>query len=221
MDLIKDIIVKGLLGDLKIAERSFRLNKKIKELGKADLETSKKDISEILRDLSYTEMVLSLARIYDNPNKKYPTRCLKRLYQVVKEADFQIDLKNYRSDSVLNLQYFGFDSIWIELLAKSYDIDFNRRTVGYFETQEVNEPLYSYIGKIKEVRDKLLAHNEDATVDSLIPYASFESLLEHAKNVVSFYSLTYTGIRLKFGSDYYLADSTRNWENMYQEFIES
>ncbi len=221
MDSIKDIIVEGLLGDLGIAERSFRLNKKIKELGKKDLATAKKGISEILRDLSYTEMVLSLARIYDNPNKRYPTRCLKRLYQVVKDADYQIDLKNHKKDSVLNLQYFGFDSIWIELLENSSDVDFNKRTVGYFETQEVNEPLYSYIDKIKEVRDKLLAHNEDAIVDSLIPYASFESLLDHAKNVVSFYSLTYTGIRLKFGSDYYLADRTRGWEDIYQEFVES
>lgn len=221
MDSIKDVIVEGLLGDIGIAERSFRLNKKIKELGKNNLAITKKGISEILRDLSYTEMVLSLARIYDNPNERYPTRCLKRLYQVVKDADYQIDLKNHRSDSVLNLQYFGFDSIWIELLENSSDIDFNKRTVGYFETQEVNEPLYSYIAKIKEVRDKLLAHNEDAIVDSLIPYTSFESLLDHAKNVVSFYSLTYTGIRLKFRSDYYLADSAKSWENVYQEFVES
>ena len=221
MDLIKDIIVRGLLGDLRIAERSFRLNKKIKELGKEDLAITKKGISEILRDLSYTEMVLSLARIYDNPNRKYSTRCLKRLYQVIKDADYQVDLKNHKSDSVLNLQYFGYDSIWIELLRNSSDIDFNKRTVGYFEAQEANEPLYNYIGKIKEVRDKLLAHNEDAIVDSLISYASFESLLDHAKNVVSFYSLTYTGIRLKFGSGYYLANSAKSWENIYQEFVES
>ena len=221
MNSIKDIIVEGLLGDIRIAERSFRLNKKIKELGEENLVVTKKGISRILRNLSYTEMVLSLARIYDNPNRKYPTRCLKRLHHVVKDTNYQIDIKNYKSDSILNLRYFGFDSIWIELLKNSSDIDFNKRVVGYFEAQEANEPLYSYIDKIKEIRDKLLAHNEDTVVNSFIPYTSFESLLDHAKNVISFYSLTYTGIRLKSGSDYYLADNTRDWENIYQKYIES
>ena len=85
---------------------------------------------------------------------------------------------------------------------------------------EYNEPLYSSITKLKEIRDKLLAHNEDAQVDSFINYNMFEKLLEHAKNVVSFYAITYCNIRLKSGHNYYLADNTVNWENDFQRFIE-
>lgn len=68
-----------------------------------------------------------------------------------------------------------------------------------------NNPLKNNIWQIKNIRNKLLAYNEEVKLDTLVLYETVENLLEHAKNVVSFYSLTYTGIRLKFGDDFYLA----------------
>jgi len=72
-----------------------------------------------MSDLSYTEMVLSLARIYDTPNKKYPTRCLKKLYSIIKESDYQIALNDNKSESILNLPYFGFEpSVKLNILRR-------------------------------------------------------------------------------------------------------
>jgi len=219
MESIKNVILKGLLVDIKIAERSFRLNKKINELYNENLQPLKKSIATIMSDLSYTEMVLSLARIYDTP-KNYPTRCLKQLYSIIKKSNYQIALNDNKSESILNLPYFGFEHSTIELLRTSSDYDFIKRTTLRFKDLEYNEPLYSSITKLKEIRDKLLAHNEDAQVDSFINYNMFEKLLEHAKNVASFYAITYCGIRLKSGNNYYLADNTVKWENDFQRFIE-
>ena len=81
MESIKNVILKGLLVDIKIAERSFRLNKKINELYNENLQPLKKSIATIMSDLSYTEMVLSLARIYDTP-KNYPTSVLNSYTQL-------------------------------------------------------------------------------------------------------------------------------------------
>jgi len=220
MESIKKVILNGLLADIKIAERSFRLNKKINELYNKNLQPPKKSISTIMRDLRYTEMILSLARIYDNLNKTNPIRCLKKLYSIIKESDYQIALDDNKAESILNLPYFGFEHSTGELLRTSSDHNFNKRTTLYFEDLESNEPLHSSIKKMKKIRDKLLAHNEDAQVDSFINYNMFEKLLEHAKNVVSFYFITYCGIRLKSGHNYYLADNTVNWENDFQRFIE-
>lgn len=220
MESIKNVILNGLLADIKIAERSFRLSKKINELYNENLQPLKKSIATIMSDLSYTEMVLSLARIYDIPNRGYRTRCLKELYLIIKKSKYQIALNDNKSESILNLSYFGFEPSTVELLRNSSDYDFNKRTTLHFECIEYNEPLYSDIKKMKKIRDKLLAHNEDAQVDSFINYNKFEKLLEHAKNVASFYAITYCGFRLKSGNNYYLADNTVHWENDFQRFIE-
>ena len=220
MESIKNVILNGLLADIKIAEQSFRLNKKINELYNENLQPLKKSIATIMSDLSYTEMVLSLARIYDTPNKKYPTRCLKQLYLIIKESNYQIALNDNKAESILNLPYFGFEPSTVELLRTSSDYDFNKRTTVRFEDIEINEPLFSCITELKDIRDKLLVHNEDAQVNSFIDYNKFEKLLEHAKNVASFYAITYCGFRLKSGNNYYLADNTIHWENDFQRFIE-
>lgn len=199
MNEIKNIIYEGLAKDIAIAERCLRLNRKINQLHKNTSEKIKKDISLILYDLSYTEMVLSLSRIFDTPNKRYPTRCLKKLHLITRGEKFQDEIKIYKSESILNLKYFGFRDDYINLLNESSDLEFINRSTRFFESREINEPIVGNILKLKTIRDKLLAHNEAINLDTLIPYELTETLIEYAKNVASFYSITYCGIHLKHG----------------------
>src|SRR5688572_26044251 len=93
MDTITKLLKTGPLKDLNIAERAFYLNRQINRSQKIIPQGIKSDISTMLYDLTYTEMVLSLSRLYDNPSKKYPTRCIKQLYQIVEQSDFDLESK--------------------------------------------------------------------------------------------------------------------------------
>lgn len=219
MESISHLITTGLLNDLIVAERSYLLNKAINKMHSGIESNIKTDISKILFDLSYTEMVLSLASLYDNTSKKYQTRCIKRLYQLVEEENYEVFVN--KSNVALQLGYFGFDTTYISLLERSTDREFNERAITFFELNEMNEPVCSSIIKIKEIRDKLLAHNEDISLDTLVPYEKIETLVTHAKKVISFFALAYSDIHLQINGDFYLSDRAMNWKRLYEKFIKN
>ncbi len=218
MESITHLIKSGLLKDLHIAERSFLLNKKISESQKDFSTGTKADISKILFDLTYTEMVLSLCRLYDTPNKRYPTRCLKQLYEAIKSDNYQTDLKESKTIILQECKLIFYPDL-IELLESSSTHDFNKRTVTFLDDIKDNEPVSSSMKKLKEIRDKLLAHNEDIPLDTYIPYESVSVLINYAKHVLSFFSIAYSGIRLTVNGFFYLSNSAFDWEIKYNRFL--
>jgi len=219
METLKQIILKGVLKDVLLAERSYTLNKEIKISHSKIPKGVDADISWILYDLSYTEMVLSLCRIYDTPNKRFPTRCLKQIYQVIKKSDYDLDIPN-RDDVLLQAPFLDIPNSFIKLLQESSNKEFNKRAVAYFETEEINEPIATALDTLKTVRDKLLAHNEDVPIDTLIRYENIEVLLKHAQNAIAFFSLGYCGIHLKASDRFYLSSSARKWQYSFKRFLE-
>jgi hypothetical protein len=203
MEQITDLIKNGLLRDLIITERSFLLNKKIKDSTGKLSSSTKLEISKILYDLTYTELVLGLCRLFDTP-KNYPTRCLKQLYNIVEVSENIIKVKD-RTLLFDQIQHLGVPPEFVKLLKSSSPIDFNKRAIAFFEAEEMNDPIRSSIRTVKDKRDKLLAHNEDINLTSFLPYNSIETLLNHAKNVVSFFGLAYSAIILNLSITFILA----------------
>ncbi len=220
MEIIKNLIIHGLLKEVQISERSLRLNKKISQSYNKIDNKNKKDIAYILYDLSYTKMVLALSRLYDKPNRNYPTRCLKRLYEITEEHNLVEDLSKFRKDSELNLHKFGFHPEFIDLLKRDSDDEYILHSTAFFETKEINNPIVGHIEKLKTIRDKLLAHNEDIKIDTLVPYQMTHELIDHAKMVLSFYALTYAGIHLNGGSKFTTDHGSLKWEKVFGRFIE-
>lgn len=219
METITNLIQNGLLKDLIISERSYLLNKKISETSKGALrKTNKIEISKILYNLTYTEMVLAMGRLYDNPDKKYPTRCIKQLYKIVKELEYKIEIKD-KAILFTQLRHLDLYPDMINLLDGSSIVDFNKRAIAFFEAEELNDPIMSCIRTIKDIRNKFLAHNEDIKLTSFLPYDSIEFLLNHAKNVISFFSLAYSGIILKSFDDFFLTYRALNWTAVYNKFM--
>lgn len=217
METLKKIILNGILKDVLYAERSYTLNKEIYTNYSTIPKGVGVDITNFLYDLSYTEMVLALCRIYDTPNN-YPTQCLKQIYKVIKEADYNLDITN-KEELLLQSAFFEIPENIIDLLRKSSNEDFNKRAVSYFECDEINEPLVSALDNLKTIRDKVLAHNEDVSVNNLIRYDDIELLLKHAVNVISFFCLAYCGIHLKTSERFYLNSSARKWRYSFKQFL--
>ena len=221
MDNITAIITNGLLKDLHIAERTFYLNRKISLLHSTIPEGYKYDISYILYDLSYTEMILGLSRLYDNLNNRYPTRCLKLLY---KEFLVGSNIEKSISEKEISLRELGslesFPEMRMLLMERTGD-EFKNTLIMYLETLEVNGVLAEAIDKLKEIRDKFLAHNEDIRIDTLMPYTNLHSLIVHAKEVLAFFSLYCSGIHLTANGHFILSQSSLAWGSKYEDFINS
>lgn len=218
METIKRIILGGVLKDVLLAERSYSLNKEINVNYSTIPKGISVDISDILYELSYTEMVLALCRIYDAPSNKYPTRCLNQIYKVIQSADYNLEIP-HRKEVLLQAPFFELPKNIIDLLRESSNKDFNKRAVNYFKGEEINNPLAKALEDLKIIRDKLLAHNEDISIDTLIQYDDIELLLKHAQNAISFFSLGYCGIHLKSSGRFYLNSSARKWRYSFKQFL--
>jgi hypothetical protein len=211
-------LLKGVLNDVLLAERSFSLNREINTSYPTMPKGVEADISWILFDLSYTEMVLSLCRIFDTPDKKYPNRCLRQIYKVIKDSDYDIHIQD-RNEVLLNCPFFDIHDIIVQLLHESSKKDFNKRAVDYFERKEIDDAIVTAIGKLKTVRDKFLAHNENVEVNTLVRYEYVEILLKHAQNAISFFYLAYRGINLKESGAFYLSTSSGKWRHTFKTFV--
>lgn len=219
MEKIIEIITKGLLKDLHIAERSLYLNRKISELRDKIPKGTKSDISTMLYDLTYTELVLSLSRLYDSLNERYPTRCIRQLYETLRNSSFEPETKEEKAYALRELKRLVAFPELNFLLLERHGREFNETLVNYLETLEFNDPIAPAIEKLKEVRDKFLAHNEDVEIDTLIPYTSLELLISHAKDVTAFFSLYCSGVHLTANGEFYLSHSALLWGRKYEEFI--
>lgn len=220
MEKIRNLIIYGLLKEIQISERSLRLNKKISQSYKRINDQNKKDVANILYELSYTEMVLALSRLYDQPDKRYPTRCLKCLYEITTKHNLVEDLSKFRKDSELNLHKFGFHTDYIGLLKSDSNKDYILHSTEFFKAKEINSPIAGHIDKLKTIRDKLFAHNEDIKIDTLVPYQMTHDLIEHAKTVLSFFALTYAGIHLNGGLEFTTDHGSKKWEKVFERFID-
>lgn len=218
MEDLKDIITKGILQDIYLLEKAFELNKEINNCYKNVTVGIKRDISDILYHLTYTEMVMCLGRLIDSPNKKYPTICLKGLYSMLKTTDFGDTILEYRFDALRELLCFEGKTSFIDLLNESNSIDYKRRLLLHFEHQEMNEPIFQSIEKIKLLRDKTIAHRENIEIDKLLPYSDIEILLRHSKKVISILLLAFTGTHLSFNGDFYLSRDWNTWRLIYDKF---
>jgi hypothetical protein len=218
MKEIRILILDGLLPDLKRAESSYLLSRKIKELHHIEIAQIERDISIILHDLSYTELILSLARLYDRSSKRYPTRCLEKLHHIVEGNNYQCKIHKTRSGADDHLQFLGFNFGEVELMNNSTQEQYGKRAKYHFESIEQSEPLFNDIQKLREIRDKILAHNENIELDPLFKYESIENLIGHAKNVISFYSVTYTGMSLMSKNRFFIGNSNVKWAKTYEMF---
>src|SRR5215217_2498972 len=99
--------------------------------------------------------------------------------------------------------------------------EFNKNIVMYLEAIEVYDPIASATDKLREIRDKFLGHNEDIQIDTMIPYKSIEILIEHAKEVIAFFSLYYSGIHLTANGNFYLSHSAFRWASIFENFVDN
>ncbi|MCF7567544.1 hypothetical protein L3X37_04085 [Sabulilitoribacter arenilitoris] len=140
--------------------------------------------------------------------------------KITEDQDLTDDLSEFRLESELHLHKFGFYPEFIDLLKNGSKKEFIKHSTAFFETKEINNPLVEHIDKLKTIRNKLLAHNQDIEIDTFVPYKMTYELIDHGKQVLSFFALTYAGIHLKGGNEYITNRPSNEWGEIFEKFIE-
>lgn len=184
---IEDIVNQGLVNDIFKAEQAYELVKKlglkIDEINEGCL----KSYRELFGAIQYafqTEIIFSVAKNYDSPSKKYPTRCLRGVLNFLAENSNELP---EISDPVQLREQLKFMSAPITLINSitSNSSDFAKNFSNYINNILNDPDRLDAIQKLKLLRDKSVCHNESINFKIQGPtWASLKNLIEIAKNVV-------------------------------------
>jgi hypothetical protein len=141
---------------------NFAIYKKIKNVwGKlASLEKDEQRLFVYLKQAATLKTVLSLAKLYDKKNKKYPTRCIESLFEELEKSDFEIQ-NNYVDQ--LNWDKFSKSNTLVIKTIFNGDEPNAKEFIPYFK-HYIEESMKKEIEPFKTLktwRDKRIAHNEN------------------------------------------------------------
>jgi hypothetical protein len=189
---INDFFNKGIVFECFQAERNILIWKYVAD----EVEFLKKQDHHIQSMYSFIQFsaqmnfILSLAKIFDNPSKKYPTRCILSFLDIIDENSqsaveiiettntIRLLKENNCSLALINSVLSEDKSLFVKLFSNEYKERF----------KDLN--LQNDISQLKILRDKVVAHNEDVGELSL-PFDVTQRLIDFTSEIISIFGMAY------------------------------
>lgn len=157
-DELIDFFQKGLVSDLMYAIHHYFIwrtvgenSDELKLIGKGNIE----NLFGTLQSSSHTLAVLSLAKIFDSPSKKYQTNSIYSLLSIEVSEEHFFPMDKFDFDYLNTLSDLLNGSIIVPDIIHSY----SELNILMFDILSI--PLVkNKIDNVKYIRDKFLAHNE-------------------------------------------------------------
>jgi len=189
---IEDLIQNGLVPDIFKMEQSYKL---MLTLGKYayDLDYGNlrqyRDYFAVMNSSLQNEAIMAAARVFDVPNGRYPTRCLKALLDYLRNT---IELTTIKQPYQLKLQLeYIHAPIQLKTIASERPAIFAGTFSEYIYDQLEEQEIKTTLDKLKKFRDKAVAHNENNDKIFGPKWVSIKNLINIAKEVVGIVGWAY------------------------------
>jgi hypothetical protein len=192
---LQRIVKEGVVTDILRADRSYDLLKTIGTHAER-INASPKNFGELfgtIQGLAMSEALLSVARLYDAPSRRYPTLCLRALLDLLDERAHGLPSIVDRSNLCGDLVRAGMPQATADRAATATDVDVTRMVISYFRDQIAATPTVRSIELLRNVRDKRIAHNESVQVLDSPTWTAVLELLTIAKQIVGVVGWAYLG----------------------------
>ncbi len=164
---LEDIVKKGIVADIFRMERAYELNFAIGESSDRFNDKGGGNYGELFGTIQSAlelEAALAVARIFDVPSQKYPTRCIKRALDVISKHAEALPHPVERYNTIKTLEGLSGAEKVISSLDGS-PADFATALSGYFYSIIDSGENKKKIMRLKNLRDKRMAHNEVSAPD--------------------------------------------------------
>jgi hypothetical protein len=197
VDELQDIVKSGLVSDIFRMERAYFLHTEIGN--QADILNARAngnfgELFGAVQQTMETEAALAVARVYDKPNPKYPTRCLRSALQLLEQRGGELPEIVESHNTKLAL---GFLAEYPDVIAAVDEgkSEFLLRFIPIFRSLLDRPEVTESVERLKYLRDKHIAHNETAEPGGPT-WNALRELIRHAQNFVgvigwAFYSTVY------------------------------
>lgn len=209
----EELILHGLAADIFIADRAYSM---FKTIGESSNELSKRNnYGEFFGSAQAAfkdQFLLAISRIFDSPSKRNETRCLKGVLQFLEHNSNRLPRIVERYNLILVMERIGFNNQAIDLAKQgNKDNELTLAITNHFNSLLESPHNKKLILRLKELRDKRLAHNElikNELTESLdvITFKDLFSLVEIAKELIGIIGWAYMSMMFVHAGVYHLTD---------------
>jgi hypothetical protein len=213
-ETLKSYVVEGIVADLFAAEQTYAL---LKQIGQNANVINQANFGAFFGPLQWilsNDFFLSVARLFEKPSKKYPTRSIPSVLQLLESSSNEL-LVGQRIIVMRRLAAAGMN---IESLAQMSDSAITSTIVQFYNRSLPSTELVAWCEMSRSLhavvtrRDKVVAHNE--MIDrSTLPQTSWkdiEQLMSYAKGFIDVVGIGY--ISMCYAADdghYFLTQDAR------------
>jgi len=163
---LRDIIKNGMVSDILRMERAYLLHKAIGINADILNDYSHGNFGEFfgtVQGAMECEAVLAVARVYDRPTKRHPTRCMRRALDLMELSSDELPDIVEEYNTQIHLEKFGASAEIVKSVSLG-KAEFIRHYVPYIREILNSDRILSKVERLKDLRDKRIAHNDSAAI---------------------------------------------------------
>lgn len=194
-DDLKNVISNGIVIDIYNAEEAYALEEFIGVNAEAINQATFGAFFGSMQLILNRQLILSVARLFENPNKWYPIMSIPAALQIMEKNSDKLPIPQ-KPDLTRELGKLGLDA---SKLAKMNDSEVTNEVVRYFrgitpKPKRSGSLLDEALHATKTIRDKSVAHHEMIAWEALPKpiYSELKELIEFGKHFISVMAFGYT-----------------------------
>lgn len=184
MDIILKYLELGLATQIYKAETNLLIWRSIaKKADKYELQDdTTKRLFHFLQQSARTNFILSTAKIFDSEKSRYPTRCIQSLLKLLSAKKDFPDIQNKTFTSRM-IKDYG----WPDKLQNAVNDPnlFAQEFTKYCWSKYNGTDIQEKINKVKHLRDKFIAHDENEAESINVELEIFSDLIEFATQILA------------------------------------
>jgi len=207
---LEAVVRDGLVADIFRAERAIALLQ-VSGTRASEINGGKGNFGELFgafQGALTTEAILAIARLHDQPSKRFPTRCLKGVLELLSAQHKELPTIKEPYQLELSLRTMDAPPELLAILQErpaGFAPAFAEFAVSVLEAPERTKAL----ADLKAVRDKSLAHNEHVAALEGPTWNALIDLVEVAKWVVGALGWAYFSTAYHVNGEYLLSNDAK------------
>jgi len=219
---LDSLLKRGLVADIFRMERAHSL---LEAIGANAAQLNDRnngnfgDLFGALQSSLVVDCLLSTARLFDRPNPRYPTRCMRYVVNFVGDHAAALPALREPYQLGLALQAAGLEATLGPYVAKGSS-DFAMSLVAYYSALLDNAATSATIEALKTIRDKAVAHNEHVESVTGPTWAEMRQLVAHAKHFVGILGWTWAGTAYAINGTFILTEDAMRPRHAFSRLLE-
>lgn len=208
MEKIKNYFTNGIVVQAFQAERNLVIWNKIGNKV-AVLKTQTKEVQKLfsfIQSSAQTNFILYTAKLFDNPDKNYPTRCMLSFLELIKNNSNSLTQIIEIPNTIKLLKEYNCPVELIQAVNANDITLFPLEFYQYYYKKYNSDVIQGKIKEVKYIRDKFIAHNENISNSQNLELKIVEDLLSFALEIIAIFGMAYDSTLYSFNGKSILTD---------------